>query len=560
MQVRTDDDVYRVDAVWLGPPKLTFPWRARYVSYAIGLVVMLVVMAVQRWFGIGFGVLSVAWATARHGRRGAARRTPRRRRAPAVAPGRVVVGRRAHAAPGRRSFVEVRAMKLRGSLPGRGTALPFIEQRPVRIEAGRTVPTWQTGDAGLPAQPRLGIRGIAGNLTRTERSITAWYRLSAHPWSFRGDAEREHLMALVAGQLGGLAGRHVRMRVTSRPYPVRRWAEGAHANAVDRPPTPVGSLSWPRFLQGEQRHLAAGLPGQKEVYLGVDLGGADNPLQRAVEALGGRPRSDLDRAVAEIGDLLTGPGLAAEPATPGELVWLLLRSLGLGLPGATVPDLPADVVLDDGDLVALAGQVALCAAPGDPTLTVLGRGTDGTVRRGNLVVLTVGQMEALHVPEADDPWMQRTDRLPFPVEWSARFDVRRAEDVSGELRRQMGKVRSQMRHYVAEHGEEPPTSLSRAADQVLAIEDELSVGLTQCTPASPGGGGSRSRRRRGRDARPRPAGRRPLPTEGDDRAAARQFRLAREFVPGERSAPRGTGARLGRLGRRRDADGRRSCR
>lgn len=62
MQVRTDDDVYRVDAVWLGPPKLTFPWRARYVSYALGLAVMLAVMAVQRQLGIGFGAISVAWA------------------------------------------------------------------------------------------------------------------------------------------------------------------------------------------------------------------------------------------------------------------------------------------------------------------------------------------------------------------------------------------------------------------------------------------------------------------------------------------------------------------
>ena len=62
MQVRTDDDVYRVDAVWLGPPKLTFPWRARYVSYALALAVLVLVMAVQRQLGIPFGVLSTLWA------------------------------------------------------------------------------------------------------------------------------------------------------------------------------------------------------------------------------------------------------------------------------------------------------------------------------------------------------------------------------------------------------------------------------------------------------------------------------------------------------------------
>jgi hypothetical protein len=60
--VRTDDEVYRVDSVWLGPPRATFPWRARYVSYGLGLLVMVLVMFVQRRIGIGLDFFSVAWA------------------------------------------------------------------------------------------------------------------------------------------------------------------------------------------------------------------------------------------------------------------------------------------------------------------------------------------------------------------------------------------------------------------------------------------------------------------------------------------------------------------
>ena len=62
MLVRTDDDVYRVDSVWLGPPRATFPWRARYVSYGLGLMVMILVMFVQRRVGIGLDFFSIAWA------------------------------------------------------------------------------------------------------------------------------------------------------------------------------------------------------------------------------------------------------------------------------------------------------------------------------------------------------------------------------------------------------------------------------------------------------------------------------------------------------------------
>lgn len=62
MRIRTDDEVYRVDAVWLGPPKATFPWRARYVAWGVGIAVFLLVLAVERRMNIGFGFFSTAWA------------------------------------------------------------------------------------------------------------------------------------------------------------------------------------------------------------------------------------------------------------------------------------------------------------------------------------------------------------------------------------------------------------------------------------------------------------------------------------------------------------------
>lgn len=61
MQVRTDDEVYRVDAVWLGPPKATFPWRARYVAWGVGILVFFVVFGIQRAIGFGFGFFTIAW-------------------------------------------------------------------------------------------------------------------------------------------------------------------------------------------------------------------------------------------------------------------------------------------------------------------------------------------------------------------------------------------------------------------------------------------------------------------------------------------------------------------
>ncbi len=60
MRIRTDDEVYRVDAVWLGPPKATMPWRARYVAWGVGVVVFLLVLTVERRMGIDL-FWAIAW-------------------------------------------------------------------------------------------------------------------------------------------------------------------------------------------------------------------------------------------------------------------------------------------------------------------------------------------------------------------------------------------------------------------------------------------------------------------------------------------------------------------
>ena len=130
------------------------------------------------------------------------------------------------------------------------------------------------------------------------------------------------------------------------------------------------------------------------------------------------------------------------------------------------------------DLAAFTQGVSLHQEPYAPTVKVVGRARGQHTTR-NVAVLTVGLMEGMRIPEIDDPWMQHSDRLPFPAEWSARIYVRRPEEVTGELQRQMGKVRSQIRHYTHDHDLDPPMSLARQAERVLEVEDELTSGLTQ---------------------------------------------------------------------------------
>lgn len=334
----------------------------------------------------------------------------------------------------------------------------------------------------------IALRSIDGNLARTGSSVTAWYRLAPQPWSFRSDAQRETLIRQIATQCGELQGRWLHIRVTSRPYPVALWAEAFDHNAPGRLPDVPGALGWDGFLEGEQRHLMGLSMSDKEVFLGVEVSGrsvvdrwiegAAPLLGRLVPSAANAELSALESEIAHIDALLARPGLDAVPAGAEDMAWLMHRSCSLGLPAPRTVTPASGEHWETEDLAAFTDGVALAQEPYAPTVRVLGRYGTQPVQR-HVAVLSVGLMDALRVPETDDPWMQRSDRLPFPVEWSARVYVRRPEEVSGELQRQMGKVRSQIRHYTNDHDLDPPMSLARQADRVLQIEDELSGGLTQ---------------------------------------------------------------------------------
>lgn len=62
MHLPVDDEIYNVDAVWLGPPHKTLPFRARYVAYAVGALVFVLLQVVERRLGIGLGFFSLAYS------------------------------------------------------------------------------------------------------------------------------------------------------------------------------------------------------------------------------------------------------------------------------------------------------------------------------------------------------------------------------------------------------------------------------------------------------------------------------------------------------------------
>lgn len=60
-EINSDDDLYRVNGIWLGPPAATMPFRARYVAWGVGIALFLTTFALARiWFPFTF--FSLAWS------------------------------------------------------------------------------------------------------------------------------------------------------------------------------------------------------------------------------------------------------------------------------------------------------------------------------------------------------------------------------------------------------------------------------------------------------------------------------------------------------------------
>ncbi|WP_347354621.1 ATP-binding protein [Intrasporangium sp.] len=319
----------------------------------------------------------------------------------------------------------------------------------------------------------LALRRICGHCTVTTGAVMAWYRLGAQGWSFRPDSVREQLIIDAADALAQLSRRVVHLRVTTRPYPVTRWATAHDGNA----PAPLPG--WREHLLSDQARLAELSMADKEVYAGVQVPHR-NPVWKALGSLAA-PISDrevtaLEPRLRATDELMAAPGLEAVPVTPRELEWLLHRSCSLGLPAPVTMGAAEQANWDTEDLGEFTDQVHWCATPYGRTLRVVGE-HDGQQVTRHVCVLSVGRMTDLDIPPGI-PWMHRTDQLPFPVEWSARIRVEDPGRVGSALRRNIQKIRAQKDHYELEHHEPAPGALDRQAARALAVEDEIQTGLS----------------------------------------------------------------------------------
>ncbi|MEU7920316.1 ATP-binding protein [Micromonospora zamorensis] len=356
----------------------------------------------------------------------------------------------------------------------RGASRQDRPTKPTRIRA----PKIKFGDRDPSVE--LAITEIAGHLTFTPNTVTAWYWLPEVRWAFRPDAEREALLSAISEQYAGLAGFRLHLRRTTRPFPADEWARTIDAHTAAPLADVPGTTGWADHLVAAQRHLMAVNHAEGQTYLGVTFARrslGDSLTERLLRTFGrgtaDGERRKLGRTVEQFDEVLGAFGMRGRRVTAQELEWLLYRSVALCMapPGRLSP--VTNGHWERGDLLALTEQVERYRTPYGSTVKLVNRMT-GEER--HVAVLAVGRMEPLEIPERHEPWLHFHERLPWPMEISTRVDILGSGDSFRNLEHRLRMIRSQQLDY-AEHGIDAPPELERLAKRALVIGDEMTTGL-----------------------------------------------------------------------------------
>ncbi len=194
-----------------------------------------------------------------------------------------------------------------------------------------------------------------------------------------------------------------------------------------------------------------------------------------------RETTMLDEHLATLARIMAARGADARPATAGQMDYLLRRSAAIGLP------LDIDGVISGGgdwtdtDIASLEDLADLSLTPGRRLHHRL-RSRRRRRYSAAVIVLTIGRMAPMPIPEQMLPWQVIGDGSGEPLEWSERITLEEKTATARAMRFVTDKITNQFKHYTVEHDESPPTELQEqhaAAQKIKThLEHDHSGGLS----------------------------------------------------------------------------------
>lgn len=317
----------------------------------------------------------------------------------------------------------------------------------------------------LEAKSRLKMEATIGHVVFTDTDTWAWFSVMPTSHGFDPIKDIEASIREDAKAYAMLVGRRLHIRATTRPYPVATWAKDTFDDAVaasgDRIPDGYGD-----YLTRAQTHMQGSNFSEKWVHMGVKI----SSIRRFKDPK--REYRHHRETIADLGRVLGASSLNAVEATNEDMEWLIRRSIALGV---NLPRIGVVADYTENDIPALEDAADWTADPMTKHLTVkaMPEGVTTAIER-KVSVLTLARLGDMTFPEeTQSGWMQRTDRLNFPVEWSAIIDVIPEDKTKGWLRGRLDLIADQVKHYNEDHQIKAPKSLLRQDAMAMQIQEQL---------------------------------------------------------------------------------------
>ena len=317
------------------------------------------------------------------------------------------------------------------------------------------------------------------NLYVTAEGLWASFLCSGVDWAMQTGQRRETVITDQMHRWADLAGRDIRMRGLSTPFPHLDFAKRLYEDTPRPLQVPPGCSTFDDMVEAQQ--LYAIEFGARRSVTVLDVLVTDRKVRREElrDIAGTHPlgpsRGELEtirRSLAQVTACVARAGWEARPLSGRELRWVFHASAGMGAPVPAALYGSATDGWSEDEVEGFTGPVRATQAPYAPT-TVVRTLRESVEHVAHVAVLHADTFEERDTERADlVPFLAWTGTLPYAVEWCLAGKVIDGADLRSSAALDRRRAKDIIRHRL-DHDDDPSGEALRGSQRALEVEDEL---------------------------------------------------------------------------------------
>jgi len=339
-------------------------------------------------------------------------------------------------------------------------------------------------------QHELELTSIVQDLSFSKTDVWVWLRLPPTQYEFLDNDSRERIARELDNALGNLVTSDEKnieghMIVSSKPFDSYSWIVALNQQSQHNPPN-YGNAE---FLTEMYNHVHYKDFREKLVLIGIKIGKrityspsktlTPSAFDKIVNLVAAAPVQDYvsdkeieywTQAAKQTSLALQNSRINAIPATAAEIAYVTRKPFFPAMPSPTVEDLSTgnEDKWGEGEIASLVDA----QIENYPKYLKITQEVEGRTFEGYRATLCFSKFpEVLHFPQ-QEPWIQYSALLPFPIDFSLRFTLEPSRKVRKEVDRKLKEAVDQGQNMTSAGG-----GTSREVEEQIYLGNELDYAL-----------------------------------------------------------------------------------